>query len=140
MLAHDFVGLDRTSALQRFLADKASRIGRPLRLRVQLRGFEGVCRMVECGVGLGIVPETTARRAAKTMALAIVALDEPWAARDLTICVGALKDLPPYARELVAHLRELRSGRFDFRSRALAFTNPRTPAGLTLHTRWRRAK
>jgi hypothetical protein len=22
----------------------------------------------------------------------------------------------------------------------LAFTNPRTPAGLTLHTRWRRAK
>ena len=73
MLAHDFVGLDRASALQRFLADKASRIGRPLRLRVQLRGFEGVCRMVECGVGLGIVPETTARRAAKTMALAIVA-------------------------------------------------------------------
>src|SRR6478672_3903791 len=69
VLAHDFVGLDRTSALQRFLADKASRIGRPLRLRVQLRGFEGVCRMVECGVGLGIVPETTARRAAKTMAL-----------------------------------------------------------------------
>jgi molybdate transport repressor ModE-like protein len=105
VLAHDFVGLDRTSALQRFLADKASRIGRPLRLRVQLRGFEGVCRMVECGVGLGIVPETTARRAAKTMALAIVALDESWAARDLTICVGALKDLPPYARELVAHLR-----------------------------------
>src|SRR5829696_1467112 len=105
VLEHDFVGLDRASALQRFLADKASRIGRPLRLRVQLRGFEGVCRMVECGVGLGIVPETTARRAAKTMALAIVALDEPWAARDLTICVGALKDLPPYARELVAHLR-----------------------------------
>src|SRR3954449_4216130 len=105
VLEHDFVGLDRSSALQRFLADKASRIGKPLRLRVQLRGFEGVCRMVECGVGLGIVPETTARRAAKTMALAIVALDEPWAARDLTICVGALKDLPPYARELVAHLR-----------------------------------
>ena len=105
VLEHDFVGLDRASALQRFLADKASRIGRPLRLRVQLRGFEGVCRMVECGVGLGIVPETTARRAAKTMALAVVALDEPWAARDLTICVGTLKDLPPYARELVAHLR-----------------------------------
>jgi DNA-binding transcriptional LysR family regulator len=105
VLDHDFVGLDRASALQRFLADKASRIGRPLRLRVQLRGFEGVCRMVECGVGLGIVPETTARRAAKTMALAIVSLDEAWAARDLTICVRALKELPPYARELVEHLR-----------------------------------
>ena len=105
VLEHNFVGLDRASALQRFLADKASRIGRPLRLRVQLRSFDAVCRMVEAGVGLGIVPETTARRAVKTMALAIVPLDEPWAARDLTICVRALKELPPYARELVQHLR-----------------------------------
>jgi DNA-binding transcriptional LysR family regulator len=105
VLEHDFVGLDRSSALQRFLADKASRIGRPLRLRVQLRGFEGVCRMVECGVGLGIVPETTARRAAKTMGIAVVDLTEPWATRDLTICVRALTELPPLARQLVEHLR-----------------------------------
>ena len=47
VLDHDFVGLDRASALQRFLAGKATRIGRPIRLRVQLRSFEGVCRMVE---------------------------------------------------------------------------------------------
>ncbi len=32
VLDHDFVGLDRASALQRFLAAKAARIGRPLRL------------------------------------------------------------------------------------------------------------
>src|SRR5207247_3049428 len=32
VLEHDFVGLDRASALQRFLADKAARIGEPLRL------------------------------------------------------------------------------------------------------------
>src|SRR5919198_5836629 len=37
VLDHDFVGLDRASALQRFLADHAARIGQPLRLRVQLR-------------------------------------------------------------------------------------------------------
>ena len=41
VLDYDFVGLDRASALQRFLADKASRIGRPLKLRVQLRSFDG---------------------------------------------------------------------------------------------------
>ena len=56
VLDHDFVGLDRASALQRFLADKAARIGRPLRLRVQLRSFDAVCRLVECNVGIGIVP------------------------------------------------------------------------------------
>ena len=105
VLGHDFVGLDRASALQRFLADKASRIGHPLKLRVQLRSFDAVCRMVECHVGLGIVPDTTARRAKKTMTIAIVGLKDEWAQRDLTICVRSLPDLPPFARQLVEHLR-----------------------------------
>jgi DNA-binding transcriptional LysR family regulator len=105
VLDHDLVGLDRASALQRFLADKAARAGRPLRLRVQLRSFDAVCRMVECNVAIGIVPETTARRVAQMMAIVPVALSDPWAARALTICVRRLDELPPYARDLVAHLR-----------------------------------
>ena len=105
VLDHDFVGLDRASALQRFLADKAARIGQPLRLRVQLRSFDAVCRMVECNVGIGIVPETTARRVARTMAIVVVALTDPWAARELKICIRSLDELPPYARQLVEHLR-----------------------------------
>jgi DNA-binding transcriptional LysR family regulator len=105
VLDHDFVGLDRASALQRFLADKAARAGRPLRLRVQLRSFDAVCRLVECNVGIGIVPETTARRVAAMMAIVPVVLTDAWAARALTICVRSLKQLPPYARDLVAHLR-----------------------------------
>ena len=99
------MGLDRASALQRFLADKAGRIGQPLKLRVQLRSFDAVCRMVEAGVGLGIVPETTARRAAHTMAIAVVDLDDSWASRDLTICVRGLGEIPASARQLVEHLR-----------------------------------
>src|SRR6202008_3923768 len=79
VLDHDFVGLDRASALQRFLASKAVRIGRPIRLRVQLRSFDAVCRMVECKVGIGIVPETTARRVARTMAITAVNLSDAWA-------------------------------------------------------------
>jgi len=106
VLEHDFVGLDRASALQRFLAAKATRIGKPLRLRVQLRSFDAVCRMVEANVGLGIVPETTAQRAARTMAIATIALEDPWAARDLTLCIRSLKELPPSARQLVEHLRK----------------------------------
>jgi len=105
VLDYDFVGLDRSSALQRFLADKAARVGQPLRLRIQLRSFDAVCRMVECNVGIGIVPETTAHRVSRSMAIAVVALADAWALRDLTICVRRLRDLPPYARRLVEHLR-----------------------------------
>jgi DNA-binding transcriptional LysR family regulator len=105
VLQHDFVGLERSSALQRFLADKAARSGRSLRLRVQLRSFDSVCRLVECHVGIGIVPETTARRVARTMAIKRVALTDAWAERELTICIRSLEALPAYARQLVQHLR-----------------------------------
>jgi DNA-binding transcriptional LysR family regulator len=105
VLDYDFVGLDRASALQRFLADKAARSGKPLRLRVQLRSFDAVCRLVECKVGIGIVPETTARRVSGTMAIKAVALSDPWAVRELTICIRRFSELPPYARQLVEHLR-----------------------------------
>jgi DNA-binding transcriptional LysR family regulator len=105
LLDRDFVGLDRASALQRFLSAKAARVGRPLRLRVQLRSFDAVCRLVECNVGIGIVPENTAHRVARSMAITVVELSDPWAVRDLAVCVRSMKDLPPYARQLVEHLR-----------------------------------
>ena len=105
VLEHDFVGLDRASAIQRFLADKAARVGQPLRLRVQLRSFDAVCRLVERNVGIGVVPETTVQRIGATMAITAVALTDPWAVRELTICLRRFDDLPPYAREFVRHLR-----------------------------------
>lgn len=105
VLEYDFVGLERSSSLQRFLTAKAAREGRPLRARVQLRSFDAVCRLVESGVGVGVVPRTTAGRAAKTMSLAVIDLADDWALRELTIVVRAADDLRPYARELVESLR-----------------------------------
>ncbi len=107
-LDYNFVGIDRASAIQRFLANKAAAAGRTLRLRVQLRSFDAVCRMVENHVGVGVVPLTTARWAAKTMAIQVVELTDPWALRNLSICLRDYKALPPYARQLVDHLREAR--------------------------------
>ncbi|HEY1299369.1 MAG TPA: LysR substrate-binding domain-containing protein, partial [Stellaceae bacterium] len=103
-LEHDFVGLDRTSALQRFLSEKAAEAGRHLKLRVQLRSFDAVCRLVECNVGIGIVPMSTALRQAKTMAIRPAELSDAWAVRRLTICVRREAELPVYARELFHHL------------------------------------
>jgi molybdate transport repressor ModE-like protein len=105
LLDHDFVGLERGSALQRFLAAKAARLGRVLRLRVQLRSFDAVCRLVACNVGIGIVPQTTARRVSNMLPMATIALSDSWALRDLRICLRVLTELPPYARQFVEHLR-----------------------------------
>jgi len=105
VLDYEFVGLDRTSALQRFLAGKAARLGRPLMLRVQLRSFDAVCRLVQAGVGVGVVPHTTADRVAGPMGLSVIELADDWAVRDLTICVRNLAALRPYAQDLVRSLR-----------------------------------
>lgn len=105
VLDFDLVGLERSSSLQRFLTDKAARAGRPLRARVQLRSFDAVCRLVESGVGVGVVPQSIARRAVRSMTLAIIDLADDWAVRELMIVVRDLDDLRPSARELVVALR-----------------------------------
>lgn len=103
-LGEDFVGLSPGSALQDHLARHAARAGRPLKLRVRLGGFDAVCRMVEQGVGLAVVPESAARRCRRSMAIRAVPLSDPWALRRLSICVRSLDALPAHARRLVEHL------------------------------------
>ena len=105
VLDFDVVGLERSASLQRFLTAKAAREGRPLKARIQLRSFDAVCRLVAAGVGVGVVPQTTAHRAAQTMALSIIDLTDDWALRELTIVVRGGEALRPYARELVESLR-----------------------------------
>ena len=61
-------------------------------------------RLVECDVGVGIVPATTALRLSRTMAIRHVELADAWAVRELKICLRSAAELPIYARQLVRHL------------------------------------
>lgn len=106
VLRFDLVGLTQGSALQEHLAARARRIGGNLRLRVRLRSFEAVCRMVEKGIGAAIVPEAAARRCRRTMAIRIVRLREVWADRRLVICCRRFDVLPIHAQLLVEQLRQ----------------------------------
>ena len=74
----------------------------------QLAGGKGGAITLEANVGVGIVPETTVQRSARTMKISAVQLTDAWALRDLNICVRNVAALPPYARQLVDHLREER--------------------------------
>jgi len=105
LLALDHVGLAPDSALSSYLDLQARRLGRTLHARVRLRGFEAVCRMVEAGVGIGIVPEPAARRCAQTMQIAVLELVDAWSLRQLAICVKSFDALPRHAQQLVDALR-----------------------------------
>ena len=99
----DMVGL-AGGALQEHLEAQAARLGLRLRLRVRLRGFDGICRLAAEGAGLGIVPEAAARRARRGLGIAAIRLSDDWATRRLCLCTREEAVLTPPARGLLAHL------------------------------------
>lgn len=105
LLDLDFIGLAGDSALQRYLALHAARAGKPLKVRVRLRSFDAICRMVENGVGISVIPEAAAKRCQQTMAIRHLSLSDPWSLRKLTICVRRFDELPGHARKLVEEIR-----------------------------------
>lgn len=104
VLDEEFVGLAGSSALQQHLGWQAAQAGRSLKLRVRLQGLDTVCRLVGRGVGVGVVPETAARRCRRAAGIAVVRLTDAWTLRRLTLCVRRLDALPIHARRLVEHL------------------------------------
>lgn len=97
----DHVGLHEASAIHAFLRQVCDTLHRQLRLRIQVSNFEAACRMIEARVGVGILPESAARRHAQGMAIHIVRLNNDWALREMQICVRQLDALPTFARDLV---------------------------------------
>jgi len=95
------VGLHEASAIHAFLKRESDAQHRPLKLRIQVGNFEAACRMIEADVGIGVMPESAARRHAQRMSIAIVGLNDAWALRAMQICVRSLDMLPPFARDLV---------------------------------------
>lgn len=104
LLAEDFVASPADSAIGEHLAARAARLGMAFAPRLRLRGFDAICRMVGHGVGVAVVPETAARRAASAFGVAARPLADAWAVRTLAICVRDVAALPAHARSLVAHL------------------------------------
>ena len=113
-LALDHIGLHEASAIHAFLRQICHGLHRNLRLRIQVGNFEAACRMIEATVGVGVLPESAARRHAQTMAIRIVPLRDEWSDRAMHICVRSLQALPAFARDLVALLVE------DSKAEALA--------------------
>ena len=59
-LAEDLVALARTASLTRKVIAAAEAVGRSANIRVQVRSFDSMCRMVACGLGLAVLPRAAA--------------------------------------------------------------------------------
>jgi DNA-binding transcriptional LysR family regulator len=104
LLEHDFVGLESTTVISQIMLEQASRAGKPLRLRVQVKSFDVVAKMIQAGLGIGILPEAAARAFAAPMGLRLVKLTDSWATRKMYVCIRNRASLSAPARLLVDHL------------------------------------
>ncbi|OGB28103.1 MAG: LysR family transcriptional regulator [Burkholderiales bacterium RIFCSPLOWO2_12_FULL_61_40] len=106
VLDYAFVMLHAGSAIHTFTMNAAAALGRHLDVRIQVRSFEAVCRMVGAGVGIGLVPRSAVSGAGLREPPVVVEMDEAWAQRDLQICVRKGVELSGFAAALVENLRE----------------------------------
>jgi DNA-binding transcriptional LysR family regulator len=104
ILDHPVIALQEKVALSQFLRRLANELGRRPNIRMRAENFEALCCVVESGAGLGIIPESAARRYGRDMSFRTVQIADAWAERELYLCVRSETQLPGYARKLLAHL------------------------------------
>lgn len=105
-LAYDFVGAHPGSAINNLLTTAASAVGLPLRLRIQVTSYDALCLMVHAGLGIGVLPRKSASLYHGTLAIRAVRLAEPWAHRQLSLCIRSDNSLCRIGQLLVDHLRK----------------------------------
>jgi DNA-binding transcriptional LysR family regulator len=101
----DHVGLHSNSSIYLAMREAAAAAGRTIRLRIHVTGLDAMCRMIDNGLGVGVMP----RRAFSLMHgvgdLACVRLADAWATRAIDLVARDFSTLPLTARLLVDHLR-----------------------------------
>lgn len=85
LVQHPLVCIQSGGALDRMLRDRAAAIDVELRVSVSVNSFDGVCRMVEAGLGIAIVPNSAASAYAGSAQFERRPLNEPWAERELRV-------------------------------------------------------
>ncbi|MCA0239519.1 MAG: LysR family transcriptional regulator [Proteobacteria bacterium] len=103
-LEESHVGTRAGSTLRQHLVHVTALMGRSIHFRVELSNFDAVCRMVAAGVGIGVVPEISARRHLALLPIVQVELSDAWRVRERCVLIRDDEALPGYARSLVDSL------------------------------------
>ena len=110
VLDDDLIALESGSSMMRLLAQQAVIAEKTLQLRVQVRSFEAVCRMVQAGLGTGLLPFQAALALGTAMGLVVRPLADDWAERRMLICVKQHRPASPSLALLLKHLAQTAPG------------------------------
>ena len=103
-LDNDFVGLSHSSSAFDFVRLKAES---KLRLRIKVRNFDAICRVVKLGLGVGVLPISMANLHTKDGTLKAIPLEDKWAKRELVLGTKSLKAFTIGVRGIFQHLEQV---------------------------------
>ncbi|WP_456238562.1 LysR family transcriptional regulator [Paraburkholderia solitsugae] len=103
-LDYEHVVLRAGTHLRFQMMTEASKAGKTLRAKVEVSSYDALCRMVQVGMGVGILPAGNAELYRLT-GTRMLKLDEVWAKRELVVCVRRADALSPVAKLFFEHLR-----------------------------------
>ena len=104
ILDWDIIGLHAGSSISLSMRAAAAKAGRPLRQRIQVTGLDAMCRMIDNGLGVGLLPDRAFALMHGVGRLQAVPLQDAWAQRELRLVARDFDALPVTARLLAEHL------------------------------------
>jgi DNA-binding transcriptional LysR family regulator len=105
-LDFDHIGLHTASSIYLRAQYAATEAGKPMRLRINVPGFDAVCRMVQANMGIGLIPDRAFEVIGAGMGLRAVRLRDDWARRELKIVVRDQGQLSKTGKLVLNHLRD----------------------------------
>ena len=103
-LEWDIVGLQSGSSISQAMRTASNNLRRPLRQRIQVTSLDAMCRMIDNGLGIGLVPDRAFTLMHGVGNLRGIQLTDDWAHRELRLMARDFDALPVTARLLVEHL------------------------------------
>jgi len=103
-LEYDFVGLNRGSSLLELTSRSAEKLGKQMRLRIQVRSYDAMCQMISVNLGIGVLPLQACIAQIKAMNLEAIPLKDAWSQRNLLLATKAGATLSPSTALLCENL------------------------------------
>jgi DNA-binding transcriptional LysR family regulator len=105
VLDHPLIGVQSGGAVDRLLRDRALKAGRRMQFTVSVGSVDAVCRMVEAGLGIAVIPTSAASAYAGAKRFVRKNLAEPWADRELRLYAPRKTHRSRATAALIDHLK-----------------------------------
>jgi DNA-binding transcriptional LysR family regulator len=103
-LDYHHIGLQAHSAAYQLVSAYAEHISTPLKLKLHVSSFDALLRMVQSGLGIGIMPDAAFEAIGRPMGLKGISLADDWVERQIDIVHRGEDTLSAAGKLLLRHL------------------------------------